>query len=73
MLYMVIEYFNAGAAPEIYRRARERGRHHGEHDHVDPAPPVHVSRGIAGERIEQGAVGGVRPARALGESQCGGG
>ena len=26
MLYMVIEYFNAGAAPEIYRRARDRGR-----------------------------------------------
>jgi hypothetical protein len=26
MLYMVIEYFNVGAAPEIYRRARERGR-----------------------------------------------
>ena len=26
MLYMVIEYFNAGAASEIYRRARERGR-----------------------------------------------
>ena len=26
MLYMVIEYFNAGAAPEIYRRARTRGR-----------------------------------------------
>ena len=26
MLYMVIEYFNAGAAPEIYRRAREKGR-----------------------------------------------
>jgi Domain of unknown function (DUF3303) len=26
MLYMVIEYLNAGAAPEIYRRARERGR-----------------------------------------------
>jgi hypothetical protein len=26
MLYMVIEYFNAGAAPEIYRRVRERGR-----------------------------------------------
>jgi hypothetical protein len=26
MLYMVIEYFNEGAAPEIYRRARERGR-----------------------------------------------
>ncbi len=23
---MVIEYFNVGAAPEIYRRARERGR-----------------------------------------------
>jgi len=23
---MVIEYFNAGAAPEIYRRARTRGR-----------------------------------------------
>jgi hypothetical protein len=23
---MVIEYFNEGAAPEIYRRARERGR-----------------------------------------------
>jgi len=26
MLYMVIEYFNAGAAAEIYRRARDRGR-----------------------------------------------
>jgi hypothetical protein len=26
VLYMVIEHFNAGAAPEIYRRARERGR-----------------------------------------------
>ena len=26
MLYMVIERFNDGAAPEIYRRARERGR-----------------------------------------------
>ena len=26
MLYMVIEHFNPGAAPEIYRRARERGR-----------------------------------------------
>lgn len=26
MLYMVIEHFNAGAAPEIYRRVRERGR-----------------------------------------------
>lgn len=26
MLYMVIEHFNEGAAPEIYRRARERGR-----------------------------------------------
>ena len=26
MLYMVVEYFNAGAAPEIYRIARERGR-----------------------------------------------
>lgn len=26
MLYMVIETFNAGAAPEIYKRARERGR-----------------------------------------------
>src|SRR5688572_11773911 len=26
MLYMIIEYFNAGAAPEIYRRARDRGR-----------------------------------------------
>ena len=26
MLYMVIEHFNAGAAAEIYRRARERGR-----------------------------------------------
>jgi len=25
-LYMVIERFNEGAAPEIYRRARERGR-----------------------------------------------
>ena len=26
MLYMVIEYFNAGAAPAIYRRARDQGR-----------------------------------------------
>jgi len=26
MLYMVIEQFEEGAAPEIYRRARERGR-----------------------------------------------
>ena len=26
MLYMIIEYFNSGAAPDIYRRARERGR-----------------------------------------------
>lgn len=26
MLYMVIEYFNAGAAVEIYRRARDQGR-----------------------------------------------
>lgn len=26
MLYMVIERFKDGAAPEIYRRARERGR-----------------------------------------------
>jgi hypothetical protein len=26
MLYMVIEHFNDGAAPEIYRRVRERGR-----------------------------------------------
>lgn len=26
MLYMVIEHFKAGAAPEIYRRARDRGR-----------------------------------------------
>lgn len=26
MLYMVIEYFHPGAAPEIYRRARESGR-----------------------------------------------
>lgn len=26
MLYMVIEYFNAGAAIDIYRRAREKGR-----------------------------------------------
>ncbi len=26
MLYMVIEHFNPGAAPEIYRRVRERGR-----------------------------------------------
>jgi len=26
MLYMVIEHFHPGAAPEIYRRARERGR-----------------------------------------------
>ena len=26
MLYMVIEHFNAGAAVEIYRRARDRGR-----------------------------------------------
>lgn len=26
VLYMVIEHFNAGAAPEIYRRARDLGR-----------------------------------------------
>jgi len=26
MLYMVIEHFNAGAAPAIYRRVREQGR-----------------------------------------------
>jgi len=26
MLYMVIEYFNAGAAVDIYRRARDRTR-----------------------------------------------
>jgi hypothetical protein len=26
MLYMVIEYFNAGAAVDIYRRVRDRGR-----------------------------------------------
>jgi hypothetical protein len=26
MLYMVIERFKDGAAPEIYRRARDRGR-----------------------------------------------
>jgi hypothetical protein len=26
MLYMVIEHFNAEAAPQIYRRAREQGR-----------------------------------------------
>jgi hypothetical protein len=26
MLYMVVEKFKAGAAAEIYRRARERGR-----------------------------------------------
>ena len=26
MLFMVVEHFNPGAAVEIYRRARERGR-----------------------------------------------
>ena len=26
MLYMVIEHFNPGAAPELYRRARDLGR-----------------------------------------------
>jgi hypothetical protein len=26
MLYMIIEYFNSGAAPDIYRRARDKGR-----------------------------------------------
>ena len=26
MLYMVVERFKAGAAPEVYRRAREKGR-----------------------------------------------
>jgi hypothetical protein len=26
MLYMVIEHFRAGSAPEVYRRFRERGR-----------------------------------------------
>lgn len=27
MLYMVVEHFNAGAAPAVYRRVRETGRH----------------------------------------------
>ena len=26
MLYMVIEHFEPGAAPEVYRRVRDRGR-----------------------------------------------
>lgn len=26
MLYMVIEHFHDGAGPEVYRRAREKGR-----------------------------------------------
>ena len=26
MLYMIVEYFNSGAAPDIYRRARDKGR-----------------------------------------------
>lgn len=26
MLYMVIEHFNPGAAPDIYQRTREKGR-----------------------------------------------
>lgn len=26
MLYMIVEHFNPGAAPAIYRRAREAGR-----------------------------------------------
>ena len=26
MIYMVIEHFRAGSAPEVYRRFRERGR-----------------------------------------------
>ena len=26
MLYMVIEHFHDGAAPEVYKRVRERGR-----------------------------------------------
>jgi uncharacterized protein DUF3303 len=26
MLYMVIEHYRAGSAPEVYRRFRERGR-----------------------------------------------
>lgn len=26
MLYMVIEHFRAGRAPEVYRRFRDRGR-----------------------------------------------
>ena len=26
MLYMIVEYFNSGAAPEIYRRAHDKGR-----------------------------------------------
>ena len=26
MLYMIVEHFNPGAAPAIYRRARDRGR-----------------------------------------------
>jgi hypothetical protein len=27
MLFMVVEHFKPGAAPAIYRRAREQGRH----------------------------------------------
>jgi hypothetical protein len=26
MLYMVIDHFKSGAAPEVYRRARDHGR-----------------------------------------------
>ena len=26
VLYMIVEYFNPGAAPDIYRRARDKGR-----------------------------------------------
>ena len=26
MLYMVVEHFKEGAAPEVYRRARDKGR-----------------------------------------------
>ena len=35
MLYMIIEYFNAGAAPDIYRRARGGRRLPPGLDYVD--------------------------------------
>ncbi len=45
MLYMVIEHFNPDAAPEIYRRVRERGRQLPDGlEYVDSWVDLHYSR-----------------------------